>query len=239
MARPVSLGEAVTGRSERRAHAERAQRAPRPERAEGPERLLDRGPLVSLCVGANLLEAVALVLLGAGSGQSLAAQANAPVPFGVFHDLRWLLVYSNSWVSVMLEGLGLLVGRSVITALTIRAAWPSGTPRPSLITLFARATVFTLAAGALLLPMTVLLFGLAVAPVSWFFLAAVPAALIVALLFHHGAIAPGWWRQPLAPRALGWILLTFLVVSVTAEVITGVPAGAGVAIAGLAGLVEA
>ncbi|MGH9061871.1 MAG: hypothetical protein ACRDZY_20510, partial [Acidimicrobiales bacterium] len=180
-----------------------------------------------------------LAWLGARAGLSLAPQAYALVPFGVFHDLRWLIVYSNSWVAVIAEGLVLLVGRSLVTALTVREAWPTGADRPPMTALAARAGLFTLAAAVLLATCTVLLFGLAVAPVSWFFLAAVPAALIVALLFHHGAIAPGWWRQGLRPAAVGWVVLTFIVLSASAEVIAAVPVPAAVAVAGTVGLFDA
>jgi len=197
------------------------------------------GPLLALCVGPSLVEAVLVTALGAGSGLSLAPQANAPVPFGVFHDLRWLIVYSRSWEGLVAEGMALLVARSLLTALTVRAAWPPGLDRPSLASLLLRAAAFTLGATALLSPWTILLFGLAVAPVSWFFLASVPAALIIALLVHQGAIAPGWWRQSLAPKALAWIVLTFLALSASAEVTGSLPPVAGVAVAGVAGVFDA
>ncbi|MGH9066911.1 MAG: hypothetical protein ACRD0J_05410, partial [Acidimicrobiales bacterium] len=212
---------------------------PRRGRVGRGERLMERRGLIVLCVGTNLLESSVLAWLGARAGLSLAPQADALVPFGVFHDLRWLIVYSNSWVAVIAEGLVLLVGRSLVTALTVREAWPTGADRPPMTALAARAGLFTLAAAVLLAPCTVLLFGLAVAPVSWFFLAAVPAALIVALLFHHGAIAPGWWRQGLRPAAVGWVVLTFIVLSASAEVIAAVPVPAAVAVAGTVGLFDA
>lgn len=203
------------------------------------DRLASRRGLIALCVSANVVEAALLAGLGVRAGLTLAPQASAPVPFGVFHDLRWLVVYSDSWASLGAEGLALLVGRSLLTALTVRAAWPRGSAPPPLAVLLARAGAFTLGATVLLAPWTVLLFGLAVAPVSWFFLAAVPAALIVALFFHHGAIAPGWWRQSLAPRALGWVALTFAVLSASADAIAAFPATCAIPVAALAGLFDA
>lgn len=204
----------------------------------GPTLLAHRA-LIALCVGANLLEASLLAVLGPSSALALAPQASAVVPFGVFHDVRWLLVYSDSWRDLALKGLALLIGRSLLTALTVRAAWPSGTPLPAFGRSCVRAVFFTLFAGILLTPMAVLLFGLAVAPVSWFWFAAVPSALIVAMLVHHGAIAPGWWRQALSLRGLGWVLIAFGAASVSGAVITAVPVWLGVLVAGAAGLANA
>ncbi|HZD65036.1 MAG TPA: hypothetical protein VE152_02945 [Acidimicrobiales bacterium] len=202
-------------------------------------KLVRRPTLLALCVAPNLLEAALLAWFGTQVNILLAPQASAPAPFGVFHDLRWLVVYANSWTSLALEGLALLVFRSLLTAFTVRAAWPPGMARPRLPALLARATLFTVAAAALLAPWTLLLFGEAVAPVSWFFLAAVPATLIIALLIHHGAIAPGWWRQTLALRALTWLVLVFLAVSAGSVVMANVPVAAAVLVAGVAGVVNA
>lgn len=214
-------------------------------RAAGPgqnartQRLLAHPGLIALCVGVNLLEAGLLALLGPRSALSLAPQASTVVPLGVFHDLRWLIAYSDSWSNVVVKGLALLAGRSLITAVSVRAAWPGGAPRPGFGRCWLRAVVFTLFAGVLLAPMAVLLFGLAVAPVSWFWFAAVPSALILAMLFHHGAVAPGWWRQGMSARAVGWVLVAFLVASASGAVIAAVPVALGVLVAGAAGLANA
>lgn len=198
-----------------------------------------RRPLIALCVGSSLVEAVALLLVHSAGDLGLAGQAGAPVPFGVFHDLRWLVVYHNSWAGLVVEGAGLLLARSVLTALTISAAWPAGAPRPGFGALLVRAVGFTLAAALVLAPCVVLLFGLAVVSVSWLFLVAVPTALVLALLVHHGAIAPGWWRRSPAPRALGWLLLTFLVLTAVAAMADRLPVGAGIALAALTGVFNA
>lgn len=204
------------------------------------EGLLARRGLVALCVGLNLAEAGVVAALGPRSGLSLAPQASAVVPFGVFDDLRWLVVYSNSWPAVVGEGVTMLALRSAITALSVRMAWPGGAgseaaPVPGFLSCWGRAVAFTAAAAALLAPMAVLLFGLAVAPVSWFFFAAVPAALIVALLFHHGAVGPGWWRQGMSLRAMGWVLGGFVVATVSGAVIAAVPTAWAPVVAAAAG----
>lgn len=214
-----------------------------------PDRLVDHKGLVAICVGLNLAEAIAVGLVGPRSGLSLAPQASAVVPFGVFQDLRWLIVYSNSWADLLAEGLALVVLRSAITAVSVRAAWPQGArpqgARPqgaapgSFLRCWGRAAVFGVAAAVLLAPMAVLLFGSAVAPVSWFFLAAVPAALVIALLFHHAAISPGWWRQGMSLRALWWVFVQFVVATASAAVIAAVPTAWAVVIAAATGAINA
>lgn len=186
-----------------------------------------------------MLEASLLAALGPAPAMALAPQAGAVAPLGVFHDLRWLAVYSRSWAGFALEGTALLAGRTVLTALSVRAAWPSGKGRPALGRCVVRAGLFSLAAGSLLSPFAVALFGLAVVPVSWLWFAAVPGALIVAALFHHGAIAPGWWRQRVSVRAIGWILAAFGLASAFGGIIDSVPVPGGLLVAGLAGLADA
>lgn len=48
--------------------------------------------LVLLTAGTAMAEAGALVAAGFTGALGLAPQISAPVPFGVFHDLRWVLV---------------------------------------------------------------------------------------------------------------------------------------------------
>ena len=47
---------------------------------------------------------------------SLAPQVNAVVPFGVFHDLRWLSVYASSWWTFGALAGGVIVVRGALTA---------------------------------------------------------------------------------------------------------------------------
>ena len=77
-----------------------------------------------------VIEALILGMIGAAGAQALAPQASAPAPFGVFHDLRWLLVFHPSWHAFALELAALIAVRSTITALLLRAAWPIGKDPP-------------------------------------------------------------------------------------------------------------
>ncbi|MGH9103194.1 MAG: hypothetical protein ACRDYD_09485 [Acidimicrobiales bacterium] len=205
-----------------------------------PRRPIWRRPaLIAWCVGANVTEAILLLATNLPSGLGLAVQANAPAPFGVFHDLRWLIVYHDSWAGFGLEAVALLVARGALTAVTLAAAWPDDVRRPSLGSLMVRGMVFTAAAAVLLVPWTILLFGMAVVSVSWFFLAAVPPVLVVAVLSHHGVVGRDWWRHAPPLRSLAWVLATFAVSSAAAGLASGSGDGTGVLVAAAAGLFDA
>jgi hypothetical protein len=105
--------------------------------------------------------------------------------------------------------------------------------------LLTRSIAFTFLVALLLMPWTILLFGLAVVSVSWLFFAAVPTVLLLAFLVHHGAITSGWWRRAPAPRALGWIALTFAVLTVSAGLTAVSPRALWVPIAALTGVFNA
>lgn len=179
--------------------------------------------LVSLCVAANLLETTLVMSLGDGARPALAPQASALSPFGIFHDLRWISVYHDSWVGYALEVLGMLAVRSILTSVSVALAWPERVPRPDARRLLSRALISSVVCALLLTPSVALVFGLAVVPVSWLFLAGVPAALLVALVLHPVAISGDWWRRTFVPRALGWVVLAFVVLSLTSALMAASP----------------
>lgn len=194
---------------------------------------------MALCSGSAAIEAFVLVLLGFRSGFGLAPQVSAPAPIGLFHDLRWLVVYQNSWWSFGLELAAVLVLRGALTAVMVREAWPRHVGLPSWRTLLVRSLGFNLLATLLLAPWTILLFGLAVVSVSWLFFAAVPSVLVLSLLLSHGAISHDWWRRSPAPRAVGWLALSFLVASAASAVISLAPDALVVPVSALTGLYNA
>ena len=88
--------------------------------------------LIALAVGSVVLEVALMWALGLGPSLGLAPQVAAPAPYGVFHDVRWLLVYHRSWPAFALEGIAVLAARSLLTASFVRAAWPSESSRPGM-----------------------------------------------------------------------------------------------------------
>jgi hypothetical protein len=195
--------------------------------------------LAALCAGLNLAETVAVMGLDPGARPDLAPQASAVAPFGVFGDLRWVSVYNNSWAAVAGELMAVLVVRGAITAVSIALAWPANVRRPAVGVLVRRSLFATALAAVLLSPSVALLFGLAAVPVSWLFLAAVPAALLVAFIIHPAPVSGDWWQRLVAPRAVGCVALAFLTLSVASAAMYAVPPALWPVVAALGGLFNA
>ena len=201
---------------------------PRPHDAGATEghrrpRLRDHPLLLALTIAGTVIETIVLSALGQRAATGLAPQGTAAPPFGVFHDLRWLLVFHRSWWSFAGEGLALIGARTLLVASLVAAAWPRDVVLPRFRTLLRRAAVFVTVSAVLLLPSAALLFGLAVVPVSWLFFVAVPTALIVAFVVHHAVAGNGGWRSTPTLRTVGWVALTFLILTVAAGTVTAAP----------------
>ena len=195
--------------------------------------------LIVLAVALPVLEALILGVIGASDAEALAPQASAPAPFGVFHDLRWLLVFHPSWHAFALELAALVVVRSAITALLLRAAWPIGKQPPGPLRLATCSVVFTVVSALVLLPFAALLLGMAIVSLSWLFFIAVPSVLGVAALLHHGAVLPTWWRERPPGRTVAWVLLSFVVLTMASAVVVLTPAPLRLSAVGAAGLFNA
>jgi hypothetical protein len=195
--------------------------------------------LAGLCTGLNVVETALVATFDHGAHPDLAPQASAIAPFGVFGDLRWVSVYHDSWATAAAELAAMLVVRGALTAWSIALAWPAHLPRPTPGALLRRGIFATALAAVLLLPSVTLLFGLAVVPVSWLFLAAVPTALLVAFIVHPAAVSADWWRRFVAPRAVGWVALAFVTLSVASAAMAALPVAFWPVVAVLGGLFNA
>lgn len=185
---------------------------------------LRRWRLIAICAGLPLAETIVLWAVGLSGDLGIAPQISGPPPFDVFHDLRWLLVFHRSWLGFALGLAVLLVARSLITGLIVREAWPEHLDRPSFATAWRTSLLFTITAVLLMAPWALLLFGLAVVPLSWLFFTAVPSALMVAVLIHPAAVGPGWWRRTPPLRTVGWTVLSFLILTADSVALVMVPA---------------
>ena len=198
-----------------------------------------RGRLVALCAGAAVVETVLVGALAPASSLGLATQVTAPPPFGVFHDLRWIVVYHESWLGLALELLAFVMFRSVVTTLCLRAAWPHDLPPEPLAVTIRRSVLFTAAVGLLLAPWAALTFALAIVSLSWLFFVAIPVVLMLALFVHGGAVTGTWWRRTLSLRSIGWVLSAFVALSAFGSVLTTCPPWARLPVAFAAGVVNA
>jgi len=194
--------------------------------------------LIALAVGGAVGQACLLAVF-VPAARPLAPQITALPPLGVFHDLRWLFGYNRSWSGFALTFAGLVLARSVMSTALIRLSWPRQLPRPAWGATFGRCVIFTVLASVLLSPVVTLLFGVSLLPFSWPYLAALPVMLLIMIPLAHGGMLGSWWRTLPPPRAVGWLLASFVVLSAAAAVIGSVPAAYAAAVAGLAGLANA
>ena len=105
--------------------------------------------------------------------------------------------------------------------------------------LLPRGIFATALAAVLLAPSVVLLFGLAAVPISWLFFAAVPSALLVAFIAHPIGVTNDWWRRLIAIRAIGWVTLSFAVLSLATAAMALAPPYLWPLISALCGLFNA
>jgi hypothetical protein len=202
------------------------------------ERFVQHRGLIALAVGGACVQACVLTVVAPGA-RALAPQITAIPPLAVFCDLRWLFGYNRSSFGFALTCVALVLARAAVSTLLTRLAWPRQLPSPRWGATFGRFVIFTMVASALLSPVVTLLFGVALLPFSWPFLAALPAMLLILIPLAHGGLLGSWWRTLPPVRAVGWLLASFVVLSLAAAAIANLPAAAGVVVAGLAGLVNA
>lgn len=200
-----------------------------------------RWGLVLPAVLAPAAELLLLAALGVGEARSLAAQVTAPAPLDLFHDLRWVSVYHNSWPILVLEIAGVLFLRSLWVAWVVQRSWPDDRPPPMWAGAW-RAGTYLVVASALLLPFVALLFGLALTHISFLFFAALPPVLAIALAIHTGAASQAagrWWRWRPTAAGLAWVLAAFVWLTVAGAAIRSLPLPAAAVVAGAAGLANA
>ena len=159
-------------------------------------RLRERRRLVAITTVAVVVETVVVWLIAPHSGLALAPQVSAPAPFDVFHDLRWLLVYHETWLGFVAEVIAFLVFRTAMTAaLGARRPGPTTSNGRPPATSCRRSARSTAVIAALLLLFAVLQFATAVFSLSWLFFVAVPVLLMLAV-----RRAPRGSDEPLVAR---------------------------------------
>jgi hypothetical protein len=202
-----------------------------------------RWELLVPAVLAPVAETAAALIIGPKTGASLGPQLSAPPPFDVFHDLRWISVYHNSWATLALELIAMVVLRSAYVAWILQRTWPraSGAP-PSLLAAARRTAVFYALCAVLLSPWVALLFGLAVTHLSYLFFVALPPALAIALAIHRGAMLQAlghWWRWRPSWHSLVWAGAAFLWLTVAGAIVSAGNLPLAIAAAAGAGLLNA
>lgn len=202
---------------------------------------LRRWALIVPAVLAAVAETVVLSVAGPPGSAALGPQVTAPAPIALFHDLRWVSVYHNSWWSLGVELTAVVILRSAYSAWVAVQSWP-GEGRPALHRAFLRAAPFYAIASIVLFTWVALLFGLAITHVSYLFFVAFPGALAMIFILHRGAssqAAGWWWRWAPSLVSAGWIAASLAWLTAAGAVISIAPLWAGALAAAGAGLLNA
>jgi hypothetical protein len=110
---------------------------------------------------------------------------------------------------------------------------------PSMVTAFCSCAGLTALTWLLLTPAVTLTFGVAVVPFSWPFLAALPLVIGIAAALSHGGVTTAWWRRLPPPATVGWLLVSFVTLSLASVAMLRSAAVLTVLVAALAGLINA
>lgn len=202
-------------------------------------RLREHPALVVASAALPAIEAALLVAVGPASAAALAPQVAAPAPYGVFHDLRWLLVYHWSWISFALLAAVLIAARAAIDVALVRAAWPRGLDRPGWREMLRHSARFTALQTVVLLPFAVLTFAMAVTSLSWLFFVAVPVLVMVAVLVHQGEVTPRWWHDRPSWASVSATFLAFAALAVAGAFVVAAPRGLAPVVGAAGGLAMA
>src|SRR5580704_15724652 len=201
--------------------------------------------LIAFSAGGAMAEAAVLSFL-APSARPLAPQVTALPPLAAYHDLRWLFAFNQSWLDFTTVLVVLVVARAAVDAVLIQLAWPRqpdpavpSLPRPRFLTSVVSCIVLTVLVGLVLSPVVTLMFGVALLPFSWPYLAAVPILLGTAAALSQGGIGQAWWRRLPPARTAAWVLATFLILSLASALMAHLDTAGIVAVAGLAGVLDA
>jgi hypothetical protein len=196
--------------------------------------------LIAFAAGGAMAETALLSFLAPGA-RSLAPQVTALPPLAAYHDLRWLFAFNQSWLGFTGVLVLLIAARSVVDAVLVMLAWPRepAVPRPRFLTSLLSCAVLTVVTGLVMSPVVTLMFGVALLPFSWPYLAAVPILVGAAAALSQGGVGRAWWRQLPPARTAAWVITTFGVLSLASALMTHLDTPGIVAVAGLAGIVDA
>ena len=198
--------------------------------------------LIAFAAGGAMAEAALLSFL-APSARPLAPQVTALPPLAAYHDLRWLFAFNQPWLGFTGALVLLVVARSAVDAVLVMLAWPRvtepGIPRPRFLASLLSCAVLTVLTGLVMSPVVTLMFGVALLPFSWPYLAAVPILLGTAVALSQGGVGQAWWRRLPPARTAAWVIATFGVLSLASVLMTHLDTPGIVAVAGLAGIVDA
>ena len=187
--------------------------------------------LVALCTVPVLAGALVLRVVGFDSATGLSPQLTAPAAYGVFHDLRWLMVYHESWPGLAGEVVAAVLLRSLLVAGIVQLAWPEDRRRPAWRVTWGRSTSYVAVTLLLLSPWAVVAMAASETALSWFLFGELLPLAVLAAALSRGGIERGWWRGLPSLATIGWSIAAFGWLTVAAMVVSFTPAGWDVPVA--------
>ena len=198
--------------------------------------------LIAFCAGGAIAETGLLSFL-APAARPLAPQVTALPPLAAYHDLRWLFAFNQSWLGFTGVLVLLLLARAAADVVLLLLAWPqepsATVTRPRFLASFVSCAVLTVLVWLVMSPVVTLMFGVALVPFSWPFLAAVPIMLGTTVVLSHGGVGQAWWRRLPPGSTVAWLLVMFLVLSAASVAMAHLDTAGALAVAGLTGVVNA
>ncbi|GAA2708850.1 hypothetical protein ACFY2R_04495 [Micromonospora olivasterospora] len=140
-----------------------------------------------------------------------------------YHDMRWLLVYHDSWWLFWSGLLVLIALRGVLCAAIVSLAWPARAPRPPYRTLVLRNVGVAAIGAVLVLPFAAYAVGASAVSLSWFLFAALIPMLLLAPFLQRMSVGLSLWRGLPSAEMVGWALLNFVVITVAGGLVWSTP----------------
>ncbi|OKI62306.1 esterase/lipase family protein [Micromonospora sp. CB01531] len=161
-----------------------------------------------------LAESLVLVLIGFRQAEGLIGQSSAVWPYDSYHDMRWLLVYHNSWWVFGLGLVGAIVLRGALSAVLVGLSWPAGKRRPLRRALLLRNLGVAGLTAAIVAPFAALAVAASVVSLSWVLFVSLIPMVILAPFLQRMSVGAGWWRGLPTMELFGWSSLNFVVITV-------------------------
>ncbi|WFE32237.1 hypothetical protein [Micromonospora sp. WMMD975] len=191
--------------------------------------------LVALAAAVPVAQNVLFEMLGFRSAEGLSPQGSAVWPYDSYNDMRWLLVYHNSWEAYAI-GLVVAIGlRGLLSAGLVGLAWPAEKPRPARRRILLRNLGIAAMTAVIVSPFAALSVAAGVVSLSWFVFAAVGPMLLLAPFLQRAAVGSDWMRGLPSAALVGWSLLDFVVITLAGAVVWRVPGWWTLLVAAFAG----
>ncbi|MEV6817019.1 hypothetical protein, partial [Micromonospora sp. NPDC051296] len=194
--------------------------------------------LLGVAAVVPLAEAIVLVSIGFRQAEGLIGQSTAVWPYDSYHDMRWLLVYHDSWWLFGLGLVGAIVLRGALNAVLVGLSWPTGAPRPPRRSLLLRNLGVAALTAAIVAPFAALAVAASVVSLSWVLFSSLIPMVILAPFLQRMAVGAGWWRGLPTAKLFGWSSLNFVAITVAGGLVWSAAEEWTLAVAAAVGVVN-